>query len=103
MFIDIVTVRVTAGTGGSGCSSFRREKFAPMGGPDGGEGGKGGDIIVRGDANLSTLLDFTYRDQWEAERGDHGRRHSWRACDNDQVTAFVPMIRRPIFTAAEMG
>jgi len=72
MFIDLVHVRVTAGTGGSGCSSFRREKFVPMGGPDGGDGGKGGDIIVRGDANLSTLLDFTYRDMWEAERGEHG-------------------------------
>jgi GTP-binding protein len=72
VFIDLVTVRATAGTGGSGCSSFRREKFAPMGGPDGGDGGKGGDIIVRGDANLATLLDFTYRDHWEAERGEHG-------------------------------
>ncbi len=72
MFIDLVTVRVTAGTGGSGCTSFRREKFTPMGGPDGGEGGKGGDVLVRGDSNLSTLLDFTYRDQWEAERGEHG-------------------------------
>ena len=72
MFIDLVSVRVTAGTGGSGCTSFRREKFAPMGGPDGGDGGKGGDVIVRGNANLSTLLDFTYRDHWEAERGEHG-------------------------------
>ncbi len=72
MFIDLVTVRATAGTGGSGCTSFRREKFAPMGGPDGGEGGKGGDVIVRGDSNLATLLDFTYRDHWEAERGEHG-------------------------------
>lgn len=72
VFIDLVTVRISAGTGGSGCSSFRREKFAPMGGPDGGEGGKGGDVLVRGDSNLATLLDFTYRDHWEAERGEHG-------------------------------
>lgn len=72
MFIDLVTVRVTAGTGGSGCTSFRREKFAPMGGPDGGDGGKGGDVIIRGDGNFSTLLDFKYRDHWEAERGEHG-------------------------------
>jgi GTP-binding protein len=72
MFIDRVTVRVEAGTGGSGCSSFRREKFVPMGGPDGGDGGRGGDIIVRGDTNLGTLLDYTYRDHWKAERGEHG-------------------------------
>ncbi len=72
MFIDRVVVRATAGTGGSGATSFRREKFAPMGGPDGGDGGRGGDVIVRGDSNLSTLLDYTYRDAWTAERGQHG-------------------------------
>ena len=72
MFIDRVVVRVEAGTGGSGASSFRREKFVPMGGPDGGDGGRGGDIIIRGDDNLATLLDYTYRDSWTAERGEHG-------------------------------
>ncbi len=72
MFIDRVVVRVRAGTGGSGASSFRREKFVPMGGPDGGDGGRGGDVLVRGDRNLSTLLDYTYRDSWTAERGEHG-------------------------------
>ncbi len=72
MFIDRVTVRIEAGTGGSGCTSFRREKFVPMGGPDGGDGGRGGDIIVRCDTNLGTLLDYTYRDHWKAERGEHG-------------------------------
>lgn len=72
MFIDRVIVRVEAGTGGSGCTSFRREHRVPMGGPDGGDGGRGGDIIVRGDSNLTTLLDYTYRDRWTAERGEHG-------------------------------
>ena len=72
MFIDRVVVRVEAGTGGSGCTSFRREHRVPMGGPDGGDGGRGGDIIVRGDYNLTTLLDYTYRDRWQAERGEHG-------------------------------
>src|SRR5258705_1475369 len=68
-FIDRVRINVKAGDGGSGISSFRREKFVPMGGPDGGDGGRGGDVIVRGDANLATLLDYTYRDRWTAESG----------------------------------
>jgi GTPase len=72
VFVDRVIVKVEAGTGGSGCTSFRREHRVPMGGPDGGDGGRGGDIIVRGDGNLATLLDYTYRDRWTAERGEHG-------------------------------
>jgi len=72
MFVDRVIVNVEAGTGGSGATSFRREFRVPMGGPDGGDGGRGGDIIVRGDSNLATLLDYTYRDRWVAERGEHG-------------------------------
>lgn len=72
MFVDRVVVKVEAGTGGSGCTSFRREHRVPMGGPDGGDGGRGGDIIIKGDSNLATLLDYTYRDRWAAERGEHG-------------------------------
>ena len=72
MFIDRVVVKVKAGDGGSGIASFRREKFVPLGGPDGGDGGRGGHVIVRGDDNLATLLDYTYRDSWSAENGAHG-------------------------------
>jgi GTPase len=90
MFIDLVTVRVTAGTGGSGCTSFRREKFAPMGGPDGGDGGKGGDVIIRGDGNFSTLLDFKYRDHWEAERGEHGMGSNKTGRSGQDVILPVP-------------
>jgi GTP-binding protein len=72
VFIDRVVIRVEGGTGGSGCTSFRREWRTPMGGPDGGDGGRGGSVIVRGDSNLATLLDYTYRDNWVAERGEHG-------------------------------
>jgi GTPase len=90
MFIDLVTVRVTAGTGGSGCTSFRREKFAPMGGPDGGDGGKGGDVIIRGDGNFSTLLDFKYRDHWEAERGEHGMGSNKTGRSGQDVVLPVP-------------
>jgi len=72
MFIDRVVVNVRAGTGGSGATSFRREYRVPLGGPDGGDGGRGGDVSVRADGNLATLLDYTYRDSWSAERGEHG-------------------------------
>ena len=60
-FIDRVTVNVSAGAGGPGCVSFRREPFAPKGGPDGGDGGGGGSVFVRADRGLSTLLDYRYR------------------------------------------
>lgn len=71
-FIDQAVVRVTAGSGGSGCVAFRREKFVPRGGPDGGDGGDGGSIFVRADPNLSTLLDYRYRTHRKADRGQHG-------------------------------
>jgi len=90
MFIDRVIVRVTAGSGGSGIASFRREKFAPMGGPDGGDGGKGGDVIIRADSNLATLLDFTYRDSWEADRGDHGSGSNKTGRSGEDVVLPVP-------------
>jgi GTP-binding protein len=90
MFIDLVVVRVAAGTGGSGCVSFRREKFYPMGGPDGGDGGRGGDIIVRADRNLATLLDYTYRDQWTAERGQHGMGSNKTGRSADDLHLPVP-------------
>src|SRR3989304_3080204 len=90
MFIDRVVVKVAAGTGGSGCSSFRREKFVPLGGPDGGEGGRGGDVIVRGDTNLATLLDFTYRDSWSAERGEHGMVSNKSGRSGESVVLPVP-------------
>jgi len=72
-FIDRAVVRVTAGTGGSGASSFARFKFKPKGGPDGGDGGHGGSVWVHGDSNLATLLDYRYRAHWKAERGVHGK------------------------------
>jgi GTP-binding protein len=72
-FVDEVRIRVKAGDGGNGCVSFRRELFVPRGGPDGGNGGKGGDVILRADAQLSTLLDLIYPQQFRAQRGTHGK------------------------------
>jgi GTPase len=91
MFIDRVVVRVKAGDGGSGITSFRREKFVPMGGPDGGEGGRGGDIVIVGDSNLSTLLDYTYRDSWTAPSGDHGSGSNKSGRSGDDVVLPVPV------------
>ena len=90
MFIDRVIVRVEAGTGGSGNTSFRREKFVPMGGPDGGDGGRGGNVLVRGDSNMTTLLDYTYRDRWVAERGAHGEGSNRTGRSGDDVVLPVP-------------
>jgi GTPase len=90
MFIDRVVVRVEAGTGGSGATSFRREHRVPMGGPDGGDGGRGGDIIVRGDSNMTTLLDYTYRDRWVAERGEHGMGSNKTGRSGENVVLPVP-------------
>jgi len=73
MFIDHVLVQVTAGAGGAGACSFRREKYVPKGGPDGGDGGQGGSVLVRADPNLATLLDYRYRTHWKGERGQHGK------------------------------
>jgi GTP-binding protein len=90
MFIDRVVVRVKAGDGGSGIISFRREKFVPLGGPDGGEGGAGGDVIVVADDNLSTLLDYTYRDSWSAPAGEHGSGNNKSGRSGTDVIMPVP-------------
>src|SRR5215211_1252958 len=90
MFVDRVVVKVEAGTGGSGCTSFRREHRVPMGGPDGGDGGRGGDIIVRGDSNLATLLDYTYRDRWTGDRGEHGMGSNKTGHSGGDVVLPVP-------------
>lgn len=71
-FVDQVKVFVKAGEGGRGCVSFRREKYIPKGGPDGGDGGRGGHIIIRAKKDMNTLLDIRYQQQYRAEKGQHG-------------------------------
>ena len=72
MFVDQIRIHAKAGDGGNGCVSFRREKFVPKGGPDGGDGGKGGDVILRTDVHTDNLVDFYYQPLLRAKRGEHG-------------------------------
>jgi len=90
MFIDRVKITVKAGAGGDGCVSFRREKFVPRGGPDGGHGGNGGDVIVRVDPHMRTLLDLYYRKSYKAGRGGHGQGKNMTGRDGEQRTIDVP-------------
>jgi len=90
VFIDRAVVHVIAGTGGSGASSFRREKFVPKGGPDGGDGGSGGSVYVRADPNLATLLDYRYHTKWKAERGEHGKGKNMTGKSSPDVYLPVP-------------
>ena len=72
MFIDRARVYVKGGDGGNGMSSFRREKYVPNGGPSGGDGGKGADVILVADKNVNTLMDFRYKRMFRAEAGENG-------------------------------
>jgi GTPase len=91
MFVDEVEVLVKAGDGGRGCVSFRREKYVPRGGPDGGDGGRGGAIFLEGDPGLTTLLDFRYRRQYRAARGGHGKGADRHGANSPDLTLRVPL------------
>ena len=72
MFIDECVIKVQAGDGGRGCVSFRREKYEPWGGPNGGDGGRGGDVVLVGNDDTNNLIDYKYQPHWRGERGEHG-------------------------------
>ena len=90
-FIDEAEITVKAGGGGDGCMSFRREKYIPRGGPDGGDGGKGGNIILLASSRLSTLADYRYRKIFEAERGQHGMGSQCTGFDGADVVIELPL------------
>ncbi len=89
-FVDVATIKVRSGKGGDGIVSFRREKFVPRGGPGGGDGGKGGDVILRVDRQMRTLLDFTYRSQFAAEPGAPGGSSNKTGATGEDLVVRVP-------------
>ncbi|MGL5381426.1 GTPase ObgE [Clostridium sp.] len=91
MFIDRAKIFVKSGDGGNGCVSFRREKYVPLGGPDGGDGGKGGSVIFRVDTGLTTLLDFKYRKKFVAAPGGKGEGSKCYGRDGEDLYITVPM------------
>ena len=90
MFIDQVSISVKAGDGGDGCCSFRREKYIPLGGPDGGDGGKGGDVILQVDNNLTTLIDLRYKKLYQAENGKPGKGREMTGRSGKALTISIP-------------
>jgi GTPase len=90
-FVDEATIDVVAGDGGNGCMSFRREKFLPFGGPNGGDGGRGGSVFAVGDRNLNTLIDFRYARRHEARRGENGRGSDQYGAAAEDIILRMPM------------
>jgi len=90
MFVDLARIRVQGGAGGAGAMAFRREKGVPRGGPSGGDGGQGGDVVLAVDAQLDTLLDYSYRENYTAGRAGHGEGSNRTGKDGDDLVLPVP-------------
>ena len=91
MFIDEAKIRVKAGDGGNGCMAFRREKFVPRGGPSGGDGGRGGDVIMESSQRHNTLIHFRYNPEHKAQRGEHGMGSNCTGLDGKSIVLQVPV------------
>lgn len=91
MFIDKVRIHVKGGDGGAGCMSFRREAHVPKGGPDGGDGGHGGDVILEADASLSSLIDYRFKHHFKAQRGTHGKGSRMHGARGENLVLKVPV------------
>ena len=90
-FIDEASIDVIAGDGGNGCVSFRREKYIPFGGPDGGDGGDGGSVWLEADANINTLVDFRHNRKFPAQRGENGKGRNCTGKSGDDLVVVVPV------------
>lgn len=90
MFIDRAKIKIISGKGGNGAVTFRREPYVPEGGPDGGDGGKGGDIIFKADRSLRTLMDFRYKKKYQAENGENGRKKKQYGKGGNDLIIKVP-------------
>ncbi|MBY0467745.1 MAG: GTPase ObgE [Burkholderiaceae bacterium] len=90
-FVDEASIDIAAGDGGNGCMSFRREKFIPFGGPNGGDGGRGGSVYAVGDRNLNTLIDYRYARRHEARRGENGRGSDQFGAAAEDIVLRMPM------------
>src|SRR5215467_4134415 len=91
MFIDEAKIRVKAGDGGNGCMAFRREKYVPRGGPSGGDGGKGGDIVMESSERHNTLVHFRFNPEYKSERGRHGEGSNKTGRDGGDIVLKVPV------------
>jgi GTP-binding protein len=105
MFVDYVEIEIAAGNGGPGCISFRHEKYVPKGGPDGGDGGAGGDVVVIADPNLSTLLDYRYKTKYKAENGKAGGGRGKSGKSGESIILRVPVgtIIKDLDTGLQLG
>ena len=90
MFVDRVEIEVQAGKGGDGCCSFRRERYIPRGGPDGGDGGRGGNVVIRAQAGVDHLSALAHRRHWRADRGTHGQGSDRHGRNGKDLVIDVP-------------
>ncbi len=104
-FVDEATIQVSAGNGGNGCASFRREKFIPKGGPDGGDGGRGGSVYLVADEGLNTLADFRHTRRFGAERGEDGKGRQMTGRSGGDIAIAVPVgtVVQVVETGEVMG
>ncbi len=100
-FIDEAKITVISGNGGDGCVSFRREKFVPKGGPNGGDGGRGGDVVAVADANMSSLLDYRYKKEYRARNGQPGRGRDQHGKSGSDLV--IPVPAGTVITSSEDG